>query len=266
MKRYSLPSALSIILFSTCLISGTGFFIAQMIKERRENRLHDAQFAIKYVIQTGPEKKALKSDYLAELMGLSDDFPTNVYQFDPELARKRLVQSVLIREASVKPCPPNAVYVDYTIRTPLAKVQDFHNIAIDEEGHLFPISPFLSPKTLPEITFGLKEFTRWELSREETELPFHLLALLRAHAPSHSFQIKALDIAAKDAPTLGKRQLILHIDNHILRLTPKNYPKELAHYLELRAELNLQEQVEGKKTKVIDLRLPNLAYLEEVDE
>ena len=193
----------------------------------------------------------------AELMRISADRPVTSLSFDPAVAQKRLRYSPVIKEAKVKLIEPDTIYVDYTVRQPLAWLHDFENIALDEEGVPFPVSPFFSPKKLPEIYLGIRNFY-WNrpLKEPRAELALTILQLLNRL----SLQVKRLDVSKAFLRSLGRREVILILEEQgftkALRLTPKNFAQELGNYLELRPKLPPIPQI-------IDLRIPQLAFIEE---
>ncbi len=209
------------------------------------------------IVQTGPQREALKTTYLAELMRISADRPVTVASFDPQMAQKRLLSSPLIKEARVKLIEPDTVYVDYTVRQPFAWLHDFENIALDEEGVPFPVSPFFTPKKLPEVYLGIRNFY-WSrpLKERNAQLALTILNLLNRL----SLQVKRLDVSKASEQSLGRREVIIILDEQgftkVLRLTPKNFAQELGNYLELRTKLPPVPQI-------IDLRIPQLAFIEE---
>ena len=156
-KRISLSRALFWIFGSILVVNGAAVYLLRPTfifqKERR-----DPKAFITAVVQTGPEKQALNTDYLAEVMDLSVDDPTPVKAFSIKAATQKLLESPVIQEASVQLVSPGIVYVDYTMRHPIALLRDFENVALDATGTLFPFSPFYSPKNLPEIYLGLEGF------------------------------------------------------------------------------------------------------------
>jgi hypothetical protein len=208
------------------------------------------------IVQTGPQKEALKTPFLAELIDLSADRPVLAKQFDPILARRRLRASPVIKDATVQVIKPDTVYIDYTVRQPIAALFEFDNVALDDEGTPFPIVPFFSPKKLPELVLDVKTMT-WgiPLKNEKTELALSLLKLLH----KESLHVLKLDVTAAFAPSLGKREIVVTLQENgfskYLRLTPKNYAQELGNYLELRKTL-------PPETQVIDLRIPQLAFID----
>jgi len=209
------------------------------------------------IVQTGPQREALKTTYLAELMKISADLPVTSQSFDPLLAQKRLLSCPLIKEAKVKLTSPDTVYVDYTVRQPIAWLYDFENIALDEEGYPFPVSPFFTPKRLPEVYLGIRNFY-WgrPLKERNAELALTILQLLNRL----SLQVKRLDVSKAFLPSLGRREVVLILEEQgftkSLRLTPKNVAQELGNYLDLRPKPPPVPQI-------IDLRIPQLAFIQE---
>jgi hypothetical protein len=163
----------------------------------------------------------------------------------------------VIKDAKVKLIEPDTIYVDYTVRQPLAWLYDFENIALDEEGVPFPVSPFFTPKKLPEVYLGIRNFY-WNrpLKERSAQLALTILQLLSRL----SLNVKRLDVSKAYLPSLGRREVVLILDEQgftkTLRLTPKNFAQELGNYLELRGKLPAAAQI-------IDLRIPQLAFIEE---
>ena len=241
---------------------------------------------VSYIIQTGPQKEALISDYLAQLLDLSLDKPVLFSSFNLEEAKAKLIRSPILGEVCVKKIKPNMVYVDYTVRKPILWSIDFFNAALDKEGVVIPMHPFFSPKKMPEVYFGekgLKESGEIafgsNVKGSYVDLAFSVLELLLDKGKDLFF-VKRVDVSEALAPSLGKREIIVIIENeiyqrpqdspllssHFLRLTPKQYPQEIANYLKLREHLlESEKQEEGfspSKNKIIDLRLPQLAFID----
>lgn len=209
------------------------------------------------IVQTGPQREALKTTYLAQLLQISADQPMAASSFNRAVAQQRLLSCPLIKEAKVKITAPDTVYVDYTVRQPFALLYDFENIALDDEGYPFPVSPFFTPKKLPELYLGIRNFY-WgrPLKEKKAELALMILQLLNRL----SLQVKRLDTSKAFEPSLGRREVVLILDEDgftkTLRLTPKNFAQELGNYLELRPKLPPTAQI-------IDLRISQLAFIQE---
>jgi hypothetical protein len=244
----------------TWIVASALFITGGTYKGFQIYRSEHVQIAPTYVcriVQTGPQREALKTTYLAELMRISADRPITAASFDSAVAQKRLLSCPLIKEAKVKITASDTVYVDYTVRQPIAWLFDFDNIALDEEGYPFPVSPFFSPKRLPEIYLGIRNFY-WGRPLEErnAELALTILQLLSRL----SLHVKRLDVSKAFLPSLGRREVVLILEEQgftkALRLTPKNFAQELGNYLELRPKLPPIAQI-------IDLRIPQLAFIQE---
>jgi len=247
-------------------------------------------------VQTGPEKEALNTAYLAELLGLSADHPTSLYAFDCKRAEKRLLLSPMISQAEVKRLPQNAIYIDYEVRKPIARLADYKNIAIDRAGYLFPISPFFAPKEIPEIYLGLPDFGAPEdaygrkggewltpVHNRFLQLAFEILGFLEEVPWREGFRVKRIDVSNAFCPSLGQREVVLFTEEEVilkdgascvfpkfLRLAPKGYPQQLKSFCLLRRNMEadyrkqLADAVDSNRfaPRIIDLRIPQLAFVE----
>ena len=234
---------------------------------------HHSTYHIKQLRQTGP----LATGYLAELMGLCVDRPMSIYQFDLDRARANLLKSPLIKEATIRARPPQTLTIDYVVRTPLARVYDYENLALDEEGHLFPFHPFFSQK-IPEVYLALP-FNQ-PLKGRGVDLALTLLKQLS----SEELGIVRIDVSQAFAESYGQREIVLMVEDELihrgvrfvipryLRLSPKNYLAELGNYLNLRTQLLEKEKKQLKTTNqdavvrlpamTIDFRIAQLAFIE----
>ena len=264
---------------STFIISGVSHKL--MHRYLGEKRIKEEQvlYPLSYIVQTGLQKEALHSDYLAELLGLCKDVPTLFTEFDEQTAEKKLLISPLFARAKVKKIPPNMVYVDYTVRKPIGWAADFVNTVVDKDGFLFPMAPFFSPKKLPEIylsaeAVGEASFER-PLQGQLFELALQVLNLFEG-CEKESFRVKRVDVSQSFFPTLGKRGITVILENdlgenvastHFLRLSTQRFSQEIANYRTLRPRLLETEKEkallgERVKEKMIDLRLSQLAFVD----
>ncbi len=243
---------------------------------------------VEYVVQTGLYKEALHSDCLMEILELSSDHPKLFSSFNEAFAEKRLRNFPVIANAFIKKIPPNMLYIDYSLRKPLVWLGDFSNAALDSEGVLFPISPFFSPKKLPEVFLGSAGLEETEkpsfgssLNGKYLNLAFLLLEFLQKKGEDLFF-VKKIDVSHAFIENLGKREVVLVLENeiymagqplpvistHYLRISPKGYEAEIENYLTLRNHLLEVESQEiailGSKIikeKTIDLRLSQMAFI-----
>lgn len=301
---WPLRRSLMWIFLATLAVSGSATMGWLYVEHVRLLRKQDARYQIVSLVQTGPEKEVLKTIYLEELLGLSVDAPQNLYAFDTEEARKKLLSSPLIKEATVRLITPGTVYVDYGVRQPLAYLADYVNVAIDEEGYLFPFSPFFTPKKLPEIYLGLPAFEnpvdeggrlggRWHHSFQgpHFRMAKHLLSLFSEKQTFAMTRLKRIDVSNAFAESYGQREVVVALEEYVerkvkdqwvlcifprlLRLGAHNYPQQLANYLLLRETLTRralqplpppdEHAVARAQTLVVDMRLSDLAFLESVN-
>ena len=154
-QKLPLVQALGWIVASLFLVTGLTTHTCLYYRGKDRALRRDPRNHLTQIVQTGLQKEALKTVYLAELVGLSIDRPAAYFDFDPKKAEMRLLKSPLIKQAKVMLLPPSTLAVDYTVRQPIALLYDCENAAIDEEGRIFPVSPYLSPKNLPQLYLGL---------------------------------------------------------------------------------------------------------------
>jgi hypothetical protein len=130
------------------------FILLKLWTNYKIERWQNPQYIVDRLIQTGPDKGALPTAYLCEMMGLSKDKPLHLDLIDLKLLEDKLYASPVIERVEMKKIYPSSLYLDYSVRRPLAMVIDFENTATDDGGHLFPLSPYFTPKRLTQIYFG----------------------------------------------------------------------------------------------------------------
>ncbi len=216
-------------------------------------------FYIQKIVQAGSSFQGLKTAFFAEHLRLSVDAPTPFHSFDCRKAEQTLLKTALFKEVYVKKMKPHTVFIHYTLRTPLAYFGDYANTVLDEEGVLFPLLPFFTPKKIPVIRIGEEMETTTLWGKKISEEKMHLIKALFAQLPVAG--VREIDLSAIHSSSAGKRQLVLTIEQqghlHYVRLTPKDYTQEIQNYFRVLNEC-LREQ---KSSCIVDLRLPQVAYL-----
>jgi len=257
-------------------------------------KMHSIDYTvpIRAIIQTGPQKEALKTAYLAEWLELSEDLPVLSSQFDLKKAQRKLLSSPVIQAAEVKLKEPGILYIDYTTRQPVAFLLDFENVALDKDGYPFPFASFFTPKKLPEIYLGMDKPIEWNqpITGGKRDLALHLLEILHGPIVRDLFNVKRIDVSHAFEESYGRREIVVFTQDEIystqggkevqyiipraLRLSTKKYPQELSNYLKLREQLLEKEKhtlpipEEGQTVvycprKIFDFRISQLAFFEE---
>jgi len=299
MTQWTLRQALFFLIGSTLCTLLLFFSVRTLWNRSSTSRQNDPAYRITALVQTSSEKEPLKTAYLAELLGLSINNPANLYAFDIRAAEKKLLASPLIQKAKVSRRPPNALYIDYEVRRPVAILADYQNVAIDREGYLFPLAPFFSPKELPEIYLGIPSFGepedsfgrsggRWQtpLKNRYLNLAFEVLQTLQGSSWSEGIRIKRIDVSNAYAPTLGVREIVLLTEEEllftqngrsvrctfpkILRLASKEYAQQLFNFFAYRKQMmeDYRKQLTSLPEngrfapRIVDLRIPQLAFVE----
>lgn len=284
-NKLPLNVALFWILLSTLLVTGTAGLSLLYFQYIKELHASDDTFRIVAIVQTTPEAEALKTVYLAELLDLSVDQPSNLYRFNSKQARQKLLASPLIKKAAVKKIRPGTIYIDYVVRKPIAFLTDYTNTVIDAEGVLFPYKPFFTPKNLPEVYLGVQHpndqthSDPWGklVQGKPMELALSLLHSLNKNYCSNSCFVRRIDVSKAFAPSCGQRQIVLVLEDqfhssaaesHILRLGTDNYLQGLANYFVLQKRLTesdnskfLSQDGTKQMPKIFDLRLSQLAFI-----
>lgn len=268
-KRAIIFLLLSLVL-TTFIFFATRFFLCYLT-ERNEN---DPRYSIKVLAQSCTTDEPLRFAHLAEMLELSIDKPINLYAVRKQDLEKRLLSYPIVQSASVRFIEPCIVYVDYSLRKPVAMLADFENVGIDAEGHLFHIVPFITPKKLPEIYFG----NLWGSNERKMllERAFDLLECIQKKEYSTAaMHVSYIDMQKAQATT-ADREIILELigkRKYLLRLQSEGYEDGLNRFFTLiqhRMEALLAKEVikppsvipwDDTEQIVVDLRLPKLAYI-----
>ncbi len=276
MQKMPFGMAVGWILLWTLLVSGSAVLGCLYYLHQRESQSNDDQYRVVAIVQTTSDKESLKTVYLAELLGLSVDQPTNLHRFDSDEAKQKLLNSHVIKDVEVKKVRPGTVYVEYCMRKPIAYSGDYTNTAFDSEGIFFPVSPFYTPKRLPEVRLGLMDRALWGSCCRDSK-PFQLtLAILKAVESRFHLKpihLKEIDVSRAYAPSYGQREIVMRIDEDVereekgrlllttyprlLRCSVDHFDQALEEYLVLRGKLS------DRQAAIIDLRIPQLAFIKD---
>lgn len=269
MSKRDLPlkKALMWILLATCLVSGSASLGILYYFHLKEMQKQDPAYRVIAIVQTGPYQGYFRTVYLAELLGLSIDRPTNLYALNLKKETQKLLASPLIKSAKMTKVKPGTVSIDYTPRIPVAHLGDFTNTAIDAEGYLIPFKPFFSPKKLPEIFVGDNgREVKWGHPLKGG-LALKVFSSLTTLCRKERFSLRKLDISRAEKASLGQKQFVAEMDDGnsvwILRLSVDNYETDFTRFIALYHELQKKGLIGGMETTTVDLRIPQLAYIKQ---
>ena len=232
---------------------------------------------------------------MAELLDISVDNPTNIYLFDEKKGEAKLLASPLIKNAKIKKIKPNTLYIDYSVRPPIALLGDYDNIAVDDEGYPFPIDPYINVRNIPKIYldsewFNTNKVWKLDLLEKKSKLAFSVLKMLLSSNFTDKFEVKEIDVSTAFSDSYGRREIVLKIEDkmiiknkedvlcifpRILRLSSKDYLKQIGNYLNLREKiiddykrqidsLNVENNEVRFLEKIFDFRISNLAFIDDV--
>jgi hypothetical protein len=255
---YSRKKFFFILCISLLGVTGSAYGLFFLKNYWEYGQAHQSRHFIRKILQTGP----LETLCLAELLKLSNDEPVNLYSLNLKESDFLLKKSHIIKECHLKKIKPDILFVDYSLREPIALIADFSNTAFDQEGVLFPLYPYLTPKRLPEVYLGenLDAAELWGKSiyPKKIRIAKDIFFLLKG--------IVWLDLSKIDMPSMGRREIVVilkkGLGHHFLRLNVKNYRQNIQHYAEL-SKSCLSNETEPC---IIDFRLSNMAYITKGDK
>lgn len=253
----SFKKAIFIIFLSIFVVSGSAALTFFYFKQAVDSRKQDPAFRIVAIAQKSSVYEPLPTAYLAELLGLSVDMPSNLYRFDLKSAKAMLESSPLIREAEITKIKPGTLLIDYTLRQPVAYSGDLSNTAVSSDGVLIPFNPFFRPKKMPQIVTGGTYSWGQSLDSAEGRLAMELFHLI------NTSNLMKIDTSHAFDPSYGRREIIVILEDskkeRTLRLGTDDYKRGWDAYLQLRTV----ENAKFKSHIVIDLRIPDLAFISE---
>ena len=179
----------------------------------------------------------LQTNHLAELLELSCDCPTSFRHYNTKKAEQKLLASALFSEVKIKKVKPNSLSVKYTLRKPVALLANCANTAVDQEGVLFPLFPTYHPHQLPKLILDVPH-TPWG----------------KTIALDQTFFSEGIEQVDLTHP----REIILKTScGDLVRLEKST--QQLPLYYKMRREFL-------KKPSIVDLRLKECAFIQEIDE
>lgn len=246
--------ALGWIVSSVVIVLSLFFGIRSGVSYIKKKRALDEKYKIVAIVQKSHSHDYIRAPYLAELLDLSTDQPVNLYAFDQKEAYQKLQETKVFKELKVHAYRPGVVFVEYTLRAPVALIIDFENRAIDKEGrHLFPMTPFFTAKNIPEIYLG-----RYEQKRIDFAL--QLIQFFKDTFPI--FSLKRLDVSHAFSKSANREIVLLIKDTkkeYLVRVALKTYQEDLSRFF---THLSTFDTVNpDARLQIVDLRVPRIALI-----
>jgi len=301
--RIPLLKAIFLIIFSLIFVSGSAFVGLLYLHHLQHARTHDSRYVIAAIVHSATDGVPLPTSLLAEILDLSVDDQKNLYAFDSTIAETNLLHCCAIKNAKIKKVLPNKLYVNYSLRQPIAYITDYSNAALDAEGVLIPFAPFYTPKNIPKFRFSFTPeeeqtmgfsasgcFWGAHLHGPKIKLAFDVLLHVQNNFPYALFTLESIDVSNAFNPSWGERQIVIAIQEaveiiaknqaqlvispRLLRLPTEGYEKQLANYTILREHLNKKLISDANHTcslcwkspqMIIDMRIDELAFIKGVE-
>lgn len=262
-------------MLSTLLVSGSVAGGLLYWHHHQQSRFSDPHYTLVAIVQSCRDKEPLQTNYLAELLGLSINQPTNLYRFNVQEAEEKLLKCPLIKSAKIKKIKPGMLYIDYSLRKPIAYVLDYSNTAIDADGVLIPFKPFNTPKKVPELILALQAGLAWgeNVSGEKISLAYDVMKQISEEELNQVCGLKRIDVSKAFSQRCGEREIVLFFEDYsgaysnaqtttsqlcIVRFSPQNWQKQLVNYKKLRQKMALEKQ---SLPCMVDMRISQLAFI-----
>jgi len=261
--KLTLKRAFLWVLLSVLAVSGTSTFGWLYYLHWKESLISNTRYTIRVIAQTSPPGTHLDSEFFAEVLGLSRDHPTNLYAFHVKEGERRLKSHPLIKQVHIRHVPPETLHIDYEVRTPIAYLGDFVNVALDDERVMIPFQPFFTPKNLPKLYLGLNQEAVWgeRLADPRLQLAEDILKALQ----DLGISVKTLDLSRMFAASYGSREIIAAVEETTLhqRIYRTLRLSHLHPLGSIEAYTIYRDQFQDATSKIIDLRIKDLAFIVE---
>ncbi len=297
-RSIPVKKALFLILFSmvvTTLLFFCGCFYFRYIGKRKSA---DAQLSVRVIAQHCYSKEPLLALHLSEMVGLSVDKPVHLYGIKKELLEARLRSFPIVKEASVRLLEPGVVFIDYSLREPIAFLADYENRALDDEGYIFPVLPYLAPKILPELILGsslLQEEVEQEVHKSSStfvskvpkvqgmhiKLAFSILQYLKQQYSHRGIRVLFVDVQKAFLPSADQEIVLGFMSNkqYLVRINSSFWKEGIQRFfflypLYIESALKKQALKQNSSLKpaplltwtatdqvIVDLRMPKLANI-----
>lgn len=203
----------------------------------------------------------LPHSILASLLGLSDS--TFLYDWRADHWEHLLTRCPSILHARTWIMPPQTLGVEYKLREPIAFVGGAKNVALDENGVVFFVSPFFSHKRLAVLNVNLGAFESLGLLQQaiarskEARIGVHLIKEMTCLSTKLHLTLTLVDMCAWSETNFFRKEVIVgfsHLRFPEKVLYVRIHPKTLRQSLKL-MEVVLSKLVDSSfRGGVLDMR------------
>jgi hypothetical protein len=240
------PQTLLTVLWKIAFVScclWLSFFAAWWCHHRQQEiRKNDPRFVVKRIAARPLTQDRLPIGVLTELLHLDKDSPVSLFSIQPQEAQQKLLSCPAFARAKVWRLLPGTLGIEYALKTPVATIAGFKNIALDATGATFFLFPFYAHKKLPSIIIPIESLTtladvqRRVRRLKETGIALRLLDLLSPIAKSHHLVVDVLDVSQFHQQSIFRREVVI-VFSSILSKEDRLYVRVHSKKLLLRIEL-----------------------------
>ncbi len=232
--------------------------------------------------------------------------PSGYIQFDHKAILHKLEAILCVEQVKIRETEENALIVNYTLREPIAfiahkdlsltlsdttySLENRDNLlGCDIQGHIFPMSPFYSPKNLPYIIFPITSSVYRSLHHDETAIRdreiqqyLHILQKIQNVVASiDSFQtaVNLIDFSKMcDEFCFFQREIVFQVEctrlsehkvvkrKFLIRLHPENANETLIHIPKLMTYSMASMVGNEERDIVLDLRYTGFCLFSHSEE
>ena len=254
MNRLPVMHRFFIIGLSICVISLPAYLI--LFGKKNEQAV-----ILNVLIQKTPTLNALSPRFFSDYLGLCPNGrPLLLKKLDQLKIQKKLQEFPVFKTIQSELTHGGELIVSYELRKPLYILKDYDNLGLDQEGVIIPITPYYSPKKLPEVYLGLDKVT-WN-KKHKIEYAHQIVSYFNKYRLD-IFNIKLIDLSLLDHAIPAYREVVLTVEvfghSHYLRINPQHVEKALDRYIRLFKEAKLMGQLQ--KPVIFDARILKFAVL-----
>jgi hypothetical protein len=216
------------------------------------------------LIQKTPTMQALSPRFFSNYLGLNPKGKNiAIKRLDIQKINKKLKAFPIFKSIHAEFTKEGELEVNYHLRSPQYTLKDFSNCGVDEEGYLFPLAPFYTPKKLTQIYLGLQDLN---FSKKHYVLLANQIIEFFNLNKLDQLSIALIDLSKMNSNLKSHQEVIVTIEfldkKHYLRIHPQNMDKALTRYVSLFKESSIKDKIFN--SCVFDARIQKFATLKAI--